>query len=163
MEIRDLYDDNKKLTNETIKKGEKVPKGRYYLTVVVWIENSNNEFLIQKTSKEKGSYYSTTGGHPKSGETSIQGIVTEIKEELGLSINQTDLVLFKTTEFAPSTTTPSDEFDVRLASFTIISAGLYLDISSNSLVKLLESVICVVLKSPVEISHTLNPKNVPTL
>lgn len=96
MEIRDLYDDNKKLTNETIKKGEKVPKGRYYLTVVVWIENSNNEFLIQKTSKEKGSYYSTTGGHPKSGETSIQGIVTEIKEELGLSINQKDLVLFKT-------------------------------------------------------------------
>lgn len=96
MEIRDLYDENKILTKETIKKGEKVPKGRYYITVVVWIQNNNNEFLIQKTSKEKGSYYSTTGGHPKSGETSIQGIVTEVKEELGLDINPKNLTLFKT-------------------------------------------------------------------
>lgn len=96
MEIRDLYDENKILTKEIIKKGEKVPKGRYYITVVVWIQNNNNEFLIQKTSKEKGSYYSTTGGHPKSGETSIQGIVTEVKEELGLDINPKNLTLFKT-------------------------------------------------------------------
>ena len=96
MEIRDLYDENRLLTKETIKKGEKVPKGRYYITVIVWIQNSNNEFLIQKTSKEKGSYYSTTGGHPKSGETSIQGIVTEVKEELGIDINTKHLTLFKT-------------------------------------------------------------------
>ena len=96
MEIRDLYDENKILTKEIIKKGEKGPKGRYYITVVVWIQNNNNEFLIQKTSKEKGSYYSTTGGHPKSGETSIQGIVTEVKEELGLDINPKNLTLFKT-------------------------------------------------------------------
>ena len=96
MEIRDLYDENKILTKETIKKGEKVPKGRYYITVVVWIQNNNNEFLIQKTSKEKGSFYSTTGGHPKSGETSIQGIVTEVKEELGIDINTKNLTLFKT-------------------------------------------------------------------
>ena len=96
MEIRDLYDENKILTKEIIKKGEKDPKGRYYITVVVWIQNNNNEFLIQKTSKEKGSYYSTTGGHPKSGETSIQGIVTEVKEELGLDINPKNLTLFKT-------------------------------------------------------------------
>ena len=96
MEIRDLYDENKILTKETIKKGEKVPKGRYYITVVVWIQNKKSEFLIQKTSKEKGSYYSTTGGHPKSGETSIQGIVTEVKEELGIDINSKSLILFKT-------------------------------------------------------------------
>lgn len=96
MEIRDLYDENKILTKEIIKKGEKVPKGRYYITVVVWIQNKKSEFLIQKTSKEKGSYYSTTGGHPKSGETSIQGIVTEVKEELGLDINPKNLTLFKT-------------------------------------------------------------------
>ena len=91
MEIRDLYDDNKKLTNETIKKGEKVPKGRYYITVVVWIENSNNEFLIQKTSKQKGSYYSTTGGHVIHNETPIESIIREIKEELGLTIGKDNI------------------------------------------------------------------------
>lgn len=35
MELRDLYDENKNLTGETIYKGEEVPKGRYYITVVV--------------------------------------------------------------------------------------------------------------------------------
>ena len=80
MEKRDLYDENKKLTGETIYKGEKVPKGRYYITVVVWIQNEEGEFLIQKRSKEKDGKYGFTGGHPKTGETSLQGMITEIKE-----------------------------------------------------------------------------------
>lgn len=53
MELRDLYDENKNLTGETIYKGEEVPKGRYYITVVVFIQNSNNEFLLQKERKIK--------------------------------------------------------------------------------------------------------------
>ena len=32
------------------------------------------------------------------------------------------VTLFKVTEFLPSTTTPSDEVDVKVASFTVISA-----------------------------------------
>ena len=48
MELRDLYDENKELTGETIYKGQDVPKERYYITVVVFIQNSKNEFLIQK-------------------------------------------------------------------------------------------------------------------
>lgn len=96
MEIRDLYDEDKNLTNETIIKGENVPKGRYYITVVVWIENSNGEFLIQQRTKKKNNKWATTGGHPVSGESSLEGIVTEIKEELGLDTNPNELILFKT-------------------------------------------------------------------
>lgn len=96
MEIRDLYDGNKKLTGETIYKGEKVPEGRYYLTVMVFMENSNGELLLQKRSKEKGSKYGTTGGHPKTGETSLSGMQTEIEEELGIKIDASKLKLFKT-------------------------------------------------------------------
>lgn len=96
MEKRDLYDENKKLTGEVINKGDAIPKGRYYITVVVWIENSNNEFLIQRTVPEKYHMWSTTGGHPKSGKTSLEGIVEEVKEELGLNVNFSELVLFKT-------------------------------------------------------------------
>ena len=96
MEKRDLYDENKKLTGETIYKGEKVPKGRYYITVVVWIQNEEGEFLIQKRVLKKDGKWSTTGGHPVSGETSKQGIFTEIKEELGLDLTNEEITLFKT-------------------------------------------------------------------
>lgn len=96
MELRDLYDENKNLTGEKIYKGQDVPKGRYYITVVVFIQNSKNEFLLQKRVKKKDGKWATTGGHPVSGETSKQGIITEIKEELGIDIPEENIQLFKT-------------------------------------------------------------------
>ncbi len=96
MEKRDLYDENKILTGETIYKGELVPKGRYYITVVVFIQNNKDEFLIQKRVLKKDGKWATTGGHPVSGESSKQGIITEIKEELGINVNNENIQLFKT-------------------------------------------------------------------
>lgn len=96
MERRDLYDEHKKKTGETIEKGSPIPKGKYYITVVVWMQNSDEKFLIQKTSPTKGHKWATTGGHPKAGESSLQGIVTEIKEELGITVNSNNLKLIKT-------------------------------------------------------------------
>lgn len=96
MEKRDLYDRNRKLTGETICKGEPIPPNRYILVVLVFIQNSKGEFLIQKRSIEKDGKYGSTGGHPKSGENSIQGMCTEIKEEIGLSVNEDDLELLYT-------------------------------------------------------------------
>ncbi len=96
MELRDLYDENKKLTGETIYKGQDVPKGRYYITVVIFIQNNKNEFLLQKRVKKKDGKWATTGGHPVSGETSKQGIITEIKEELGINVVEENVELFKT-------------------------------------------------------------------
>lgn len=96
MELRDLYDENKKITGETIYKGQDVPKGRYYITVVVFIQNNKNEFLLQKRVKKKDGKWATTGGHPVSGETSKQGIITEIKEELGINVVEENVKLFKT-------------------------------------------------------------------
>lgn len=96
MEKRDLYDDNKKLTGETVFKGETIPKGRYYITVVIFIQNETGEFLIQKRVKKKDGKWATTGGHPVSGESSKQGIITEIKEELGINVKSENIQLFKT-------------------------------------------------------------------
>ena len=96
MEKRDLYDENKKLTGETIYKGQDVPKGRYYITVVIFIQNNKNEFLLQKRVKKNDGKWATTGGHPVSGETSKQGIVTEIREELGVNVTEKNIILFKT-------------------------------------------------------------------
>lgn len=94
MEYRDLYDENKNLTGKKILKGDDVPKGRYYITVAVFIENSNNEFLLQ--INKKYNMWTTTGGHPKSGESSLEGIVIEVKEELGLDVEPERFELFKT-------------------------------------------------------------------
>lgn len=96
MEKRDLYDINRHLTNETIYKDEKIPPNRFILVVLVFIQNSNEDFLIQKRSKQKDGKYASTGGHPKSGESSLDGIVTEIEEELGLVVLPEELELIYT-------------------------------------------------------------------
>lgn len=96
MELRDLYNRKKILTGEVIEKGQKVPNGYYYITVVVFIENDKGEFLLQKRVEKKDGKWATTGGHPKTGESSLEGIVTEIKEELGIDVKQNELTLYKT-------------------------------------------------------------------
>ena len=94
MEKRDLYNENRELTGETVYKGEPIPEGKYIIVVLVYIQNSEGKFLIQKRSKLKDGKYATTGGHVKSGETSVEGILSEVREELGLELNPEDLVLY---------------------------------------------------------------------
>jgi 8-oxo-dGTP pyrophosphatase MutT (NUDIX family) len=94
MEKRDLYDENRNLTGKTIYKGEPIPDGNYIIVVLVFIQNSEGKFLIQKRSEAKNGLYATTGGHPKSGESSIQGVITEVKEEIGIDLNPEDLQLY---------------------------------------------------------------------
>lgn len=86
-ELRDLYDINSNKTNKTYYKGDLIPKGYYPMVVMVVIRNSKGEFLMQKRVKEKGGDWGVTGGHPKSGETPIEGIISEVKEELGLDFS----------------------------------------------------------------------------
>ena len=94
MERRDLYDAERNLTKETILKGEEIPEGKYIIVVLVFIQNNDGKFLIQKRSERKNGKYATTGGHPKSGESSIQGILTEVEEEIGLKIDPSKLQLY---------------------------------------------------------------------
>ncbi len=93
MEKRDLYDINRNLTGETIYKGDSIPDGKFILVVLSFIQNSKGEFLIQKRSVQKHGKYGSTGGHAKTGETSIQAMMTEINEEIGLNINEDELNL----------------------------------------------------------------------
>ena len=93
MEKRDLYDINRNLTGETIYKGDSIPDGKFILVVLSFMQNSKGEFLIQKRSVQKGSKYGSTGGHAKTGETSIQAMMTEINEEIGLKVNEDELNL----------------------------------------------------------------------
>ena len=47
MEILDLYDDNGNLLNKTVVRGEHFDNGNIMISIV-FINNSNGEFLIQK-------------------------------------------------------------------------------------------------------------------
>ena len=52
--------------------------------------------MIQKRVERKGGRWALTGGHPKAGETSLEGIREEVKEELGIDITNDNPILFKT-------------------------------------------------------------------
>jgi len=94
MEILDIYDSQGNPTGKTIKRGESLDalKENEHIAVgVIFIENDKGEFLIQKTSKEKGGKFSSTGGHIDSGETPLKSIQREVLEELGLNISKDEI------------------------------------------------------------------------
>ena len=93
-EYRDLYDKDHHPTGKTIQAGDPIPEGYYIQVVMVFIVNSSGHYLIQKRAKCRNGLYGTTGGHPKAGQTSLEGIVTEIYEELGIKVNPQALELF---------------------------------------------------------------------
>lgn len=94
----DLYDENRNLTGEVVKRYKdikpEIPDGRFINIVIIFIENSKGEFLIQHTSLEKGGVYATTGGHVKSGSNSYHTVIDEVKEELGVDISNLDFKVF---------------------------------------------------------------------
>ena len=93
-EKRDLYNKDSEVTGKTYFKGDDIPEGFYPMVVMVAIQNSKGEFLMQKRVPSKGGDWGVTGGHPKSGETPIEGMLTEIKEELGICVDSNLLKVF---------------------------------------------------------------------
>ena len=94
-EQRDLLGRNRQPTGKTIEAGKPIPAGYYCCVVIIFIQNSRGDLLIQKRAKDTkfGGMYASTGGHPKAGQTSLEGAVTEIEEELGVKVNSKDLRL----------------------------------------------------------------------
>ena len=93
-EKRDLYNKDSELTGLTYYKGDSIPEGYYPMVVMIAIQNSEGNFLMQKRVPAKGGDYGVTGGHPKSGETPYEGIITEVKEELGIDISGKEIIEF---------------------------------------------------------------------
>ena len=81
MELLNVYDNEGNLLDKVIPRGDKsvvLNDNEHIGVVVIFIENSKGEFLMQKTSVEKGSEYSSTGVHIDKGETPLSSIVREI-------------------------------------------------------------------------------------
>ena len=95
MELLDVYNNNGERTGRIVERGAKdtsFTDGEHIAVAIIYIENDNNEFLIQKTSKQKGGNYSSTGGHVNHNEEPIDTIKREVKEELGIDISKDNIV-----------------------------------------------------------------------
>lgn len=88
MEFLKVLDDDKNELSKKVERGKTLNEGEHILLVIMIIEDSNNKYLIQKTSKQKGDCYAFTGGHILYNETSREGIIREVKEELGIKVNK---------------------------------------------------------------------------
>lgn len=95
----DVYNIDKKRTGKVIerKQGVTLNNGEYIISVQCWIVNSEGKILLTQRSlnKNNGGKWEPTGGLVVSGETSKQGIKRELKEEIGLDIEEDKIRLIK--------------------------------------------------------------------
>lgn len=85
----DLLDGDGRPTGRFAVRGEPMSEGGRHLVVHVYLVNPEGRFLIQKRSMRKELYpgaWDVTGGAVLAGETSLQGALREVEEELGLRL-----------------------------------------------------------------------------
>ena len=97
IELFDVYDDKRNKLGYTKRRGEKLEEKEYNMGVEIWIFN-NNKLLMTKRSIEKShpGEWEVPGGCSQSGESSIDTLIREVKEEIGVSITENDVKLLGT-------------------------------------------------------------------
>lgn len=97
-ELWDIYDENKNKTGKTaIRDVTILQKGEYHIVVTGIILNSKKEILISKRAMNKkfGGMWECNGGSILAGETSKEGILRELKEELGVTFKPEEAIFLK--------------------------------------------------------------------
>ena len=97
-ELWDVYDINKNKTGKIAERGvTKLQNGEYHIAVEAVIINSKGDILISKRAayKKYGLMWELNGGSILKGETSIEGMIRELKEELGITVISEDAIFFK--------------------------------------------------------------------
>lgn len=97
-ELWDVYDENRILTGDTVKRSSHPRnKDEYHLVVHIWIKNKSGEWLISKRAPNKfyPLLWECTGGSALAGESSLDAALREVKEELGIDLPRGSGCLFK--------------------------------------------------------------------
>ena len=94
MELLDVLDSYGNKTGITKDKDEIYKTGEWFRSVHIWIINDNNELLLQKRSPNKTTFPNlwavSVSGHVMAGESSLDTVIREIKEELDIDVNKED-------------------------------------------------------------------------
>ena len=98
MEYWDIYDKDGHFTGRKKGKYEKWGEDEYHLATEVWVINSKKQILIQQRSEKcqlLPGIWALTTGRVVSGETTRQGCIRELKEELGIEAKEEECNLVK--------------------------------------------------------------------
>lgn len=98
-ELWDLYNEKGEKTGIKHERGQPIPQGMYHLVVSAWIMNGQGQFLLSQRHPDRPYpyYWECTGGSVLAGESSLNGAVREVKEELGIELDcSTAKLLFQT-------------------------------------------------------------------
>ena len=101
MEYLQVFNSKREKLDEKVSRADKynLPKDKYFMVILIFIENSEGKFLMQKTSKNRGSCIATTGGHVSYGDTGFDTVFKEAKEELGLDLKPNEVKYIDTSMF----------------------------------------------------------------
>lgn len=95
MELIQIVDENGNFTGQIIDKEEAHDKNLLHNEVAAFIINDKEQVLLQKRSANKKLWPNlwdvTVGGHVDSGEFGRQALIREIKEELGIDVNEDEI------------------------------------------------------------------------
>lgn len=95
MEYIDIFDENNNPIDKVKEKTQAHEDGNFHRTAHIWIMNDKKELLLQKRSATKKSHPNcqdiSGAGHIRTGESVIDGAIRELKEELGVEVEEKDL------------------------------------------------------------------------
>ena len=98
-ELWDIYDENRKKTGKFAEREVTMLElgKEFHIVVQGIILNSKNEILISQRAAHKnlGLQWECNGGSILAGETSLEGILRELKEELGLEFSKKEAIFLK--------------------------------------------------------------------
>ena len=98
MELWDIYDENRNPVGRKHERGIPLKEGDYHIIADVWTVNHEGKILLTQRHPDKpyGLFWECTGGSALAGETSIDGALRELSEEVGIFAKESELHLIHT-------------------------------------------------------------------
>lgn len=94
-ELIDVLNEDGTKTGEVVTRKEVHEKGLWHRIVVIAIIDKEGHILMQQRAKDKetnpGKWDVSVAGHVSAGQTSIEAAIREVKEEIGIDLEEKDL------------------------------------------------------------------------